>query len=134
MNVYSTRPTPGVRDVPIGIPVWVEGNGPDITLDGGATQATWTWQLTTVPSGSTATLFAADGAAQPYASGATGQYAYFIPDVAGVYTLTETVSNTGNTPCTFDVYAGTWLGIMTITGPERHPAGRGQRQSARPTA
>ncbi len=120
-QVYSTRPTIGVRDVPVGIPVWLEGNGPDITLDGGATQATWDWTLTNLPNGSTATLLAADGAAQPYVSGATGQYAYFIPDVAGTYTLTETVSNTGNTPCTFQVYSGTWLGMMTITGPNDTP-------------
>ena len=121
MQVYATRPTIGLRDVPVGIPVWLEGNGPDVTLDGGATQAAWNWQLTTVPNGSTAALHAADGAAAAYASGATGQYASFIPDVAGMYTLTEVVSNTGNTPCTFTVYAGTWLGIMTITGPTDTP-------------
>lgn len=121
VQVASTRPTIGTRDVAIGIPVWLEGNGPDFALDGGATQASWSWTLTAVPNGSKATLFAADGAAQPYATGASGQYAYFIPDVTGIYTLTEAVSNTGNIPCSFDVYAGTWLGMMTLTGPDDTP-------------
>lgn len=118
MQVYSTRPTLGIRNVPMGIPVWLQGNGPDIPLDGGATQASWVWQLTAKPAGSTtAALFAANGAAgTAYASGAAGQFAYFIPDVVGTYTLTETTSG-----CSFNVYAGTWMGIMTVTGPSDTP-------------
>jgi len=117
VNVYATRPTLGLRNAPVGIPVWLQGNGPDIPLDGGV-QTSWSWQLS-APTGSTATLFAGDGASVPYVGGATGQFAYFIPDVTGQYTLTETGSST--TPCSFNVYAAKWLGIMTITGPTDTP-------------
>jgi hypothetical protein len=117
VNVYSTRPTTGLRNVPTGIPVWLEGNGPSFPLDSGV-QASWSWTLTG-PSGSTATLMAANGApGTPYAAGASGQYAYFIPDKSGTYTLTET---TGQPACSFSVYATTWLGIMTLTGPNDTP-------------
>ena len=68
-----------MRDVPVGIPVWLQGNGPDITLDGGATQASWDWQITAKPNGSNVALYAANGAAQAYASGATGQFALLRP-------------------------------------------------------
>jgi predicted CXXCH cytochrome family protein len=119
VEVDSTRPTTGVRDVPLGIPVWLEGNGPDFFLDGG-TQTTWSWTITAAPNGSNASLYAADGLTQTYA-GTFGQYAYFVPDVAGVYTLTETISNAGGSPCSLQVYAGTWLGVMTITGPTDSP-------------
>jgi hypothetical protein len=122
VSVYATRPTTGLRNVPVGIPVWLEGNGPEFTLDGGATQASWNWQLTSKPTGSNATLYAANGAAAAYAGGASGQYGYFIPDVAtsaaaGYYVLTEATSG-----CTVTIHAGSWLGIMTVTGPTDTPA------------
>ncbi len=122
VNVYSTRPTTGLRNVPTGIPVWLEGNGPSFPLDGGAAQAAWSWQLTSKPAGSTAaTVYAANGApGTAYTAGATGQYAYFIPDVTGTYVLTE--SNANLPSCSFSVYATTWYGIMTITGPSDTPA------------
>jgi predicted CXXCH cytochrome family protein len=119
VNVNSTRPTLGLRNVPIGIPVWLEGNGPDFPMASGAAQASWSWQITAAPNGSTATLYAADGAAQAYASGANGQFAYFIPDLAGKYTLTESTADAN--PCTLTIYAGTWMGMMTITGPNDTP-------------
>ena len=128
VQVYATRPTTGLRNVPLGIPVWLQGNGPSfpltVTSDAGAsttaTQTVWTWQLTSAPTGSTASLYAANGAAVPYAGGASGQFAYFIPDVASTnaadYVLTETTSG-----CTVTIHAGSWLGIMTSTGPNDTP-------------
>lgn len=121
VNVYSTRPTTGLRNVPTGIPVWLEGNGPSFPLDGGAAQTSWSWQLTSKPNGSTATVYAGNGApGTAYTAGTTGQYAYFIPDVAGTYVLTESTANLPS--CSFSVYATTWYGIMTITGPTDTPA------------
>jgi len=119
VHVESTRPTQGLRDVPLGVPVWLEGNGPALPLDGGSVQGSWSWALTATPNGSAAMLLAANGTDLPYVSGASGQYARFIPDIAGVYSLTESGAN--GTPCSFDVYAGSWMGVMTITGPNDAP-------------
>ena len=55
--VSSTRPTTGLRMVPIGVPVWLQGNGPLYPLPSGAAQTTWSWKLdATGAPGSKATL------------------------------------------------------------------------------
>jgi hypothetical protein len=97
VHVNATRPTTGLRMVPVGVPVWLQGDGPLVS----ATQTTWNWTLNkTGASGSTATL------ANP-----TSQFPSFIPDKTGTYVLTETVSAKSLT-----VYAGTWFGSETPDG------------------
>ena len=97
VKANSTRPTTGLRMVPIGVPVWLQGDGPAIS----ATQTTWNWTLDkTAATGSTAVL-----------QDATSQFPSFVPDKVGAYTLVETVANK-----TLKVYAGTWSGSMTADG------------------
>jgi predicted CXXCH cytochrome family protein len=104
VTVNATPPTTGLRMVPIGVPVWLQGNGPIFPLPPvapattGLPQTTWSWTLdTSAAAGSTAVL-----------AFATSQFPSFVPDVTGTYTLTETVANQ-----TLPIYAGTWQGEMT---------------------
>jgi hypothetical protein len=109
VTVNSTRPTSGLRMVPIGIPVWLQGDGALVN----ANQTTWNWTLdVSGASGSTATI-----------SNPTSQFPSFIPDVKGTYKLKETVSNKTTT-----IYAGTWLGEMTkdYSAPQTNAAACGQ--------
>jgi len=97
VKVNATRPTSGLRMVPLGIPVWLQGDGTLVN----STQATWSWTLDkSGAAGSTATM-----------NNATSQFPSFIPDVKGTYKLTETVANK-----TMTLYAGTWMGEMTADG------------------
>jgi hypothetical protein len=82
-------PTTGLRNVPIGEPVLLHGK----------TQASYNWTITSKPAGSTATL-----------NDATTQNPDFIPDVAGQYTINETTGGS------FDIYAGTWVGVIKPNG------------------
>ena len=92
--VSSTRPTSGLRMVPVGVPVWLQGDGPLVS----AAQTTWSWTLGKAGApGSGATI------ADP-----TSQFPSFVPDVPGTYTVTEAVASK-----TLTIYAGTWLGEMT---------------------
>jgi hypothetical protein len=92
VRVDSTRPTTGLRMVPVGIPVWLQGDG---VLAG---QTQWNWTLdTTGATGSTATL-----------NNPTSQFPSFKPDKEGIYVLTESTSGKS-----MKVYAGTWMGEMT---------------------
>lgn len=104
--VNATRPTTGLRDVPIGVPVWLQGDGAlmastaPVSTDGGvrpSAQTTWNWKL--------------DTSAAPNSKAAIGnpssQFPSFTPDVLGTYVVTETVSNQ-----TINVYSGTWVGAM----------------------
>jgi hypothetical protein len=104
VTVNATRPSPGLRMVPIGVPVWLQGNGPLFPLPPvapatvGLPQTAWSWTLDTKgATGSTATL-----------TDPTSQFSTFIPDVVGTYALTETVAGQ-----TLQIYAGTWQGEMT---------------------
>src|SRR5262249_27123081 len=93
VHVDAARPTTGLRMVPLGVPVWLQGDGPLVS-----TKATWSWTLdTTGVPGSTATI------ADP-----SSQFPSFTPDVMGTYIVTETVSNK-----TMQVYGGTFMGEMT---------------------
>jgi hypothetical protein len=76
----------GINNVPINVPVLLNGK----------IQDSYSWELAG-PDGSAAAL---DDAADRNPS--------FTPDVAGKYTLME-----GTSGATFDVYAGTWMGIVT---------------------
>lgn len=82
-------PTTGLRNVPIGQPVLLHGK----------TQASYNWTITSKPAGSTSTL-----------NDATTQNPDFIPDVAGKYTINETTGGS------FDIYAGTWVGVIMADG------------------
>lgn len=93
-TVQATPPTNGLRSAPLGLPVWFEGDS--YGADGGA-QTTWAFTLA-VPSGSKATL-----------TGADTQFPRFTPDVAGSYTVAETVSGKSAA-----VYGADWDGISGI--------------------
>jgi hypothetical protein len=104
VKVNATRPATGLRMVPIGAPVWLQGNGPLFPLPPvppatmGLAQSTWSWKLDVSGApGSTATL-----------NDAMSQFPSFVPDVVGTYALTETVANQA-----LKIYAGTWAGEMT---------------------
>jgi hypothetical protein len=93
-RVDATRPTSGLRMAPVGVPVWLQGDGKLVS----ATQAAWAWTLdTSAAPGSAATIV------DP-----TSQFPRFTPDVMGTYAVTETVSGK-----TLQIYAGTWVGEMT---------------------
>jgi len=82
-------PTTGLRNVPVGQPVLLNGK----------TQASYNWTITSQPAGSTATL-----------NDATTQNPDFIPDVVGKYTINETTGGS------LDIYAGTWVGVIMADG------------------
>ena len=91
--VQATPPTSGLRNVPVGIPVWFEGDSFDAS---GAPQTTWSWSLDTSGApGSQATL-----------ANAATQFPSMLPDVSGTYALTESVSGKSAT-----VHAHDWDGI-----------------------
>ncbi len=74
---------PGIQNVPINVPVLLNGK----------IQDSYSWAVAG-PSGSAAAL-----------TDAADRNPSFTPDAAGKYTLTEATSE-----ATFDVYAGTWMG------------------------
>ncbi len=93
VTVQATPPSSGLRNVPVGIPVWLEGD--TVGGDGGV-QTSWSWSLdTTAAPGSSATL-----------GGATTQFPSLTPDVPGTYALTESISGKAA-----NVYAHDWDGI-----------------------
>jgi hypothetical protein len=89
VNVSAHLPyviSTGVSNVGIQVPVLLRG----------AAQDSYTWTMAG-PSGSSASL-----------ADASSQYPSFTPDVEGKYTFTEATSG-----ASFDVYAGTWMGMIT---------------------
>ncbi|HUU94596.1 MAG TPA: carboxypeptidase regulatory-like domain-containing protein [Phycisphaerae bacterium] len=95
--------SPGLRDVPIGVPVLLHGK----------TQDAYNWALA-APTGSSATL-----------TDATTQNPYFTPDVSGLYTVT--VTDTTVDPAvvvTLEIYAGTWAGAITGQAASGRPQAR----------
>jgi hypothetical protein len=81
--LYATGVQPGVKDVPIGQPCYVNSGH-----DGGSS-----WTLT-APAGSKATL-----------SSATDRFPFFVPDMVGAYTLTEGANS-------MVIYAGNFVGVV----------------------
>jgi len=124
--IRSTWQTPSLADVPVGNPVYLQGDtfaAPN-WLEQGKTfwkwpNTSWTWTVTSAPAGSsvsTATL-----------GDANTQYPYFVPDAVGEYDLqvVETSSYAspstgpgwdaatyGTTTATVKVFAGTYVGTM----------------------
>jgi len=97
-TVWATPPTAGIGNVPLGLPVFLQGDNGSVGADGGWTQSTWSWTLGSKPSASNATL-----------ANTTSQFPSFTPDVAGQYTVTESVAGK-----TLTVYSGTYDGIAGI--------------------
>ncbi|MDP3065101.1 MAG: carboxypeptidase regulatory-like domain-containing protein, partial [Chloroflexota bacterium] len=88
VNVTTDLPyavSTSLADVPVGVPVLVQGKKLD----------TYAWTIAG-PSGAKATL-----------DSATGRFPSFTPDVVGKYTLTEAKG------AKVDVYAGTWAGAIS---------------------
>ena len=85
------KPSLGIRDVPVGIPVLLHGK----------TQEEYDWALTAEGSGATLT-------------DAMSQDPYFTPDVSGLYTVMVT-DNTADPAeeVALEIYAGTWEGVIT---------------------
>lgn len=73
-------------DVPLGDAAWLDGSG---SYDPEGDAITWTWAITSVPTGSSVTDADLTGAATADAS--------FVPDVLGTFVLTLTVSDGRNT-------------------------------------
>jgi hypothetical protein len=99
-SVQATAPNPGLANVPIGLPMFFQGdNGNDagvyLNADGGWMQSTWNWSITP-----------ASGSAVTALTNPTTQFPSFTPDVAGNYTISESVSGKSIT-----IYAGTFDGI-----------------------
>lgn len=83
------KPTSGLRKVPVGIPVLLQGKA----------QASYDWELDP-QSGSSVNL-----------DGAASRNPTFTPDGPGIYEVAVTDLATTDT-VTLDVYAGTWLGVI----------------------
>jgi hypothetical protein len=93
VHVNAARPTLGHRNVPVGIRVFAQGDGKHASPP----QASWSWTLDKSAAPNSAAML----------EDAATQFPSFIPDVLGIYTLTETVSGKS-----LKVYSGTWLGSM----------------------
>jgi hypothetical protein len=97
----------GLRDVPVGAGVLLHGKD-------GITPP-YDWTLVSQPIGSTATL-----------TDATAQNPDFTPDVEGLYEITVTDTNPEpDEVVTLQVYAGTWLGVITGKGGDGLPLADG---------
>lgn len=92
------KPSTGLRTVPIGTTVLLHAKD----------QATWDWTLTP-PAGSAAALV------NPMTRSPE-----FTPDVSGLYTATVLDLATMNV-VTLEVYAGTWVGVITGQDAMGHP-------------
>ncbi|MBT8485159.1 MAG: hypothetical protein HKO59_10145 [Phycisphaerales bacterium] len=92
------QPTASLRNVPVGVPVLLQGRE----------QASYAWSLA-LPGGSSATLTDA-GTRNPE----------FIPDAPGLYRLTVDDLASGS-PAVIDVFAGTWRGIVIGEDADGHP-------------
>jgi hypothetical protein len=92
-NTLPFVPNGGLRNVPVGQPVVLQGS---ISTLAGAVQSTWNWTLGP-PVGSNLTVLL-----DP-----TTRFPHFIPDAPGTYLITETVSGR-----TMNIYAGGYVGIL----------------------
>ncbi len=93
-NTLPFVPNGGLRNVPLGQPVVLQGK---LFLANGTTpQTTWNWTITP-PVGSNVTALV-----DP-----TTQYPNFFPDATGIYAITETVSGRS-----MNIYAGAYVGIL----------------------
>lgn len=108
-NTVPFVPNPGLRNVPIGQPVMLQGHGaPPVPISSPpAAQTTWNWSIV-APPGSNVTALV-----DP-----TTRFPHFIPDAVGTYTITESVSGQ-----TLTIYAGQWVGILVPALPNNDPLG-----------
>lgn len=95
------RPSAGIRNVPIGVPVLLNSKE----------QGSYDWQLT-APANSRASL------------PANGRFPEFTPDVEGIYTVRVTDRATGQ-PVEIVIYAGTWRGIIVDQNEDGRPVAEG---------
>jgi hypothetical protein len=96
-NSLPFVPNPGLRNVPIGQPVMLQGKN----------TASWNWTIT-APVGSSVTALV-----DP-----TTRFPHFIPDSVGTYVVTETVSG-----ISLKIYAGKYVGILVPALPNNDPLG-----------
>jgi hypothetical protein len=120
--VRSTWQTSNVADVPVGNPVYLQGDtfaAPNWLEQGNSfwkwPNTSWTWSISSAPPGSTATL-----------ADANTQFPHFVPDVTGTYIFSVTQTSSyavspdagpgagtyGTSTGSVTVYAGTYLGVM----------------------
>jgi len=148
-GIQSTWQTASVTDVPVGVPVYLQGNtfaSPNWMQTSGSQfkwpNTSWTWSFTscTAPSGAAITC--------PTLNNATAQYPYFVPAAAGTYSLSVNELSSyadagttglglnagpgpggsyGNQTSTLNVYVGNWVGVMnsnpSIACPTCHSPG-----------
>ncbi len=106
---FAWKPSLGIRNVPVGIPVLLQSRRHvDEDADGfndetGADVTAYDWALA-IPGGSSAMLM-----------DAITPNPYFVPDVSGRYllTVTDTTRDPGTETVTLEIYAGTWRGVIT---------------------
>ncbi|HJV67235.1 MAG TPA: carboxypeptidase regulatory-like domain-containing protein [Geomonas sp.] len=112
-------PQLSVRNVPIGQPVLLQGKKYTNNVGSSSTvpvlQTSWNWSMT-APTGSAAVL-----------NDPTTVNPDFMPDVPGVYTLTENVSGQN-----LKIYAGTWVGTITTLDANGDPTADPSAASANP--
>jgi len=85
VTVYAAGISTGLKNVPIGVPVYLNSGHVDPSA----------WTLSALPTGSKATL-----------RDAATRNASFTPDLAGKYTVQEGTKS-------MDVYVGTWMGAIS---------------------
>ena len=133
-NIQSTWQSTSVSDVPVGVPVYVQGNtfaSPNWLQQGTSfwqwPNTSWTWSFASCTDPSGATM------ACPTLSDATTQFPSFVPAAAGTYSLSVTETSSfadagttgpgldagpgpggsyGTQTSTLNVYAGSWVGVM----------------------
>lgn len=112
--------SPGLRAVPVGIPVVLHGRDHvDLDEDGinddTGRPTTYDWSLAP-PAGSAAML-----------TDPNGQNPYFTPDLVGLYTVTvtDTTRAPGTDVVTIEIEAGEWLGAITGQDAEGRPLAAG---------
>jgi formate-dependent nitrite reductase cytochrome c552 subunit len=98
------RPFTGIRNVPIGAPILLHGR---LQAAG-----TYDWTLT-VPAGSNAVL-----------AGGDSRVPEFTPDIPGIYVV-QVTDQANSAPVRFEVYAGTWRGIIVAQDANGRPIAEG---------
>jgi hypothetical protein len=116
-TVQSTWQTANLRNVPVGVPVYLQGDtflSPNWMQQGSTfwkfPNTSWQWTMQVAP-------FVDGGTSSATLADANTQYPHFTPDVEGDYILTVTESSSyngdaGTQSATFTVHAGPWVGIM----------------------
>ena len=104
-NALPFVPNGGLRNVPIGQPVVLQGR-----VQGTNSPGDYAWSID---------ASGAAGSAVTTLSDPTTRFPHFIPDVPGTYVITENKTGTVNT---ITIYAGSYIGILT-PAPGDNPLG-----------